>query len=260
MNPSSSRSDEGSRPCRLRAAEAARRLSAKLAELGPRLLGWAVILDSRFENSDEALRVSKLLWFGVQGDGLYVAARSTSYFADYFLFGPQDTAGEAEAKLCVPVFDSTYARTALPEADMVDENPAFRGRQDSRRHRRPSASAKPRRMRSPSSARAGVPLFASKPPSTSSTERPPRDSSVSAPLGRRRGSLRPHRERLRRPGLSEARSGRAGSPAVGIRAGASRRAGAHARFSHTFPLSPRLFARGSACASASASPRPSAST
>jgi hypothetical protein len=113
--------DESSRPCRLRAAEAARRLSAKLSELGPRLHGWAVILDSRFENPDEALRISKLLWFSVQDDGLYVAARSKSYFADYFLFGPQDPAAEPEGKLCVPVLDSTYARRALPEADMAYE-------------------------------------------------------------------------------------------------------------------------------------------
>ena len=38
--------DESSRPCRLRAAEAARCLSSKLAGLASRLHGWALLLDS----------------------------------------------------------------------------------------------------------------------------------------------------------------------------------------------------------------------
>jgi len=119
--------DESSRPCRLRVAEAARRLAMRLGELGPRLHGWAIILEAGAANADEALRLGKRLWYGIQSDSLYVSARSKAYFSDYFLFGPTGQATksesalgdelkdwEAEGRACVPVLDAIYARPALP--------------------------------------------------------------------------------------------------------------------------------------------------
>jgi hypothetical protein len=76
--------DESSRPCRLRAAEAARALSASLRGLGPRLLGWAVVLDSGSAGKEEALERARRLWYGVQGDGLYLSERAADSFAGYF--------------------------------------------------------------------------------------------------------------------------------------------------------------------------------
>jgi tetratricopeptide (TPR) repeat protein len=121
--------DESSRPCRLRAAEAARCLASKLAGLGSRLHGWAILLDSGAESDDEALRVAARMWYGVQSDGLFVSTRSKSYFVDYFLFGPKGAgtdgsrnAGEEDCG-CVAVLDAVYARPILPLADLIEEAP-----------------------------------------------------------------------------------------------------------------------------------------
>lgn len=119
--------DESSRPCRLRAAEAARSLAIRLAAIGSRLHGWALLIDAGSASADDALRVAKRLWFGIQGDGLYVSARSKAYFADYFLFGPAGQKDEAalgdelaswevEGRLSIPVLDAIYARPALVAA------------------------------------------------------------------------------------------------------------------------------------------------
>jgi hypothetical protein len=115
--------DESSRPCRLRAAEAARCLSSRLAGIGSRLHGWALFLDSGEESADEALRIASRMWYGVQADGLYVSARSKSYFANYFLFGPRGSEGEGEGG-CAAVLDAVYARAILPVADMIEEAPS----------------------------------------------------------------------------------------------------------------------------------------
>jgi hypothetical protein len=122
--------DESSRPCRLRAAEAARLLALKLSGLAPRLHGWAMILDAGASGTDESLRIVKRLWFDIDGDGLYLSAHSKSYFADYFRFGPQGEAsrGEAEGMGCLPILDAIYARPALPAFgqanELVEEAPA----------------------------------------------------------------------------------------------------------------------------------------
>jgi len=109
--------DETSRPCRLRAAEAARSLSSKISILGQRLHGWAVILDAGSKDPDDALQIVRRLWFGVSGDGFYVSTRSKSYFADYFQFGPAAAVEESdpECRSCSPVLDAIYARPALPD-------------------------------------------------------------------------------------------------------------------------------------------------
>jgi hypothetical protein len=117
--------DEDSRPCRLRAAEAARSLSSKLSGFGPRLHGWALLLDAGSGSPDEAFRAAKRLWFGIQGDGLYISARSKGYFLDYFLFGPVGAGaeGDPEGKGCIPVLDAIYARPALPISEAIEEAP-----------------------------------------------------------------------------------------------------------------------------------------
>ena len=130
--------DESSRPCRLRAAEAARRLASKLAGLGARLHGWALLLDAGAGNADEALLAATRMWYGIQSDGLYVSARSKAYFVDYFLFGPRGIAadpgrgiaadqgrgGAAESEgACVAVLDATYARPILPTVELAGEAP-----------------------------------------------------------------------------------------------------------------------------------------
>ena len=114
--------DEASRPCRLRSAEAARFLSSKISIIGPRLHGWALLLDAGAKNAEDAFQAAKRLWFGITGDGLYVSNRSKAYFEDYFLFGPAGPAGaagaavegEAEARTCIPVLDAIYARPGPP--------------------------------------------------------------------------------------------------------------------------------------------------
>jgi hypothetical protein len=111
--------DESSRPCRLRAAEAARCLSAKLAGLGSRLHGWALLLDSGAESAEEALRVAKRMWYGIQSDGLYISARSKDCFSDYFLFGPGMVGAEGEGS--ISVLDAIYARPALPAIGAMEE-------------------------------------------------------------------------------------------------------------------------------------------
>lgn len=118
--------DESSRPCRLRAAEAARCLSQKLGSLGPRLYGWAILLDAGAGTPDEALRVARQMWFGIQGDGLYVSSRSKAYFNDYFLFGPvgagrEETDRDQDSRACIPVLDAIYARATLPVSDNLDQ-------------------------------------------------------------------------------------------------------------------------------------------
>ncbi|MGA2546874.1 MAG: hypothetical protein ABSF43_10025 [Rectinemataceae bacterium] len=119
--------DESSRPCRLRAAEAARNLSLILSGIGPRLHGWALILDAGASSAEESLRVVKRLWFGIQGDGLYISARSKAYFADYFLFGSVVVSaivdGDIEGKGCIPIFDAIYARPALPASEVQELAP-----------------------------------------------------------------------------------------------------------------------------------------
>jgi hypothetical protein len=122
--------DESSRPCRLRAAEAARCLSSKLAGLASRLHGWALLLDSGAGNADEALCVAARMWYGIQSDGLYISARSKAYFADYFLFGPRGavaeplrSAGEADGG-CIAVLDVVYARLILPAVEPIEDLPS----------------------------------------------------------------------------------------------------------------------------------------
>jgi len=112
--------DEDSRPCRLRAAEAARSLSSKISSLGPRLHGWALLLEAGSKDPEEALRSARRLWFGVKGDGFYVSLRSRAYFEDYFLFGPVPV-GELDGRGCVPVLDALYARPALPGGEPTGE-------------------------------------------------------------------------------------------------------------------------------------------
>jgi tetratricopeptide (TPR) repeat protein len=122
--------DESSRPCRLRAAEAARCLSAKLAGLGSRLHGWALLLDSGAGSAEEALKVAGRMWYGIQSDGLYISARSKAYFSDYFLFGPGGAAAEgsrgaAESEGgCISVLDAIYARPTLPAVGIIEEAPS----------------------------------------------------------------------------------------------------------------------------------------
>jgi tetratricopeptide (TPR) repeat protein len=116
--------DETSRPCRLRAAEAARCLSSKLAGLGSRLHGWALLLDSGAVSAGEAYSVAKRMWYGIQSDGLYISARSKAYFADYFLFGPGGAEAKSEDGGCIPVLDAIYARPALPAIGALEEAPA----------------------------------------------------------------------------------------------------------------------------------------
>ncbi len=111
--------DENSRPCRLRAAEAARALAQKLSGIGPRLHGWSLLLDSGAADAEDSLRAVKRLWFGIQADGFYISPRSKSIFADYFLFGT--TGADAEGRGCIPVLDSVYARPALPPCGPADE-------------------------------------------------------------------------------------------------------------------------------------------
>ena len=112
--------EESSRPCRLRATEAARCLAAKLSALGARLHGWAILLDSGSRDDDEALRLSARMWYSIQSDGLYVSSRSRAYFADYFLFGPRIAQSEGDAESgSVTVLDATYAKPILPLADVA---------------------------------------------------------------------------------------------------------------------------------------------
>jgi hypothetical protein len=113
--------DEGSRPCRLRAAEAARSLSSRLSGLAPRLHGWSIFLDAGPGGPEEALRSAKRLWFGIEGDGLFISTRSLEYFRDYFRFGPSGTAGDPEAKECIPILEAIYARPALPGSGTIEE-------------------------------------------------------------------------------------------------------------------------------------------
>lgn len=106
--------DEASRPCRLRAAEAARAVSSSLRALGPRLLGWAVILDSGADGKDEALEQAKRLWFGVREDGLYVSERAAEAFAGYFETARAEAGRQAGLPVLLPVKEAAYARPALP--------------------------------------------------------------------------------------------------------------------------------------------------
>jgi tetratricopeptide (TPR) repeat protein len=116
--------DESSRPCRLRAAEAARCLSSRLAGLGSRLHGWALLLDSGAGNADEALSVAKRMWYGIQSDGMYISARSKAYFSDYFFFGPMGAGTEGEDGGCISVLDAIYARPTLPAIGIIEEAPS----------------------------------------------------------------------------------------------------------------------------------------
>jgi hypothetical protein len=111
--------DESSRPCRLRAAEAARKVAARLAPLAPRLHGWLVILDRGEASADEALRSAKGAWFGIPGDGLYATARSRDFFADFFRYGPSPAEGDP-----APVIDFLSSRPLLPEYERAYEVPA----------------------------------------------------------------------------------------------------------------------------------------
>jgi hypothetical protein len=115
--------DDTTQPCRLRAAEAARYLSSKLSSLGPRLHGWALLLDAGGQ-AEEELATAKRIWYGIQGDGLYVSSRAKGLFSDYFLFGPALTEADPEGKAAVPILDAIYARPALPTSAIVDESPA----------------------------------------------------------------------------------------------------------------------------------------
>jgi len=101
--------DEALGPCRLRAAEAARLLSARLKALAPRLHGWSVILDqSARTGREDDVRAYKRLWYGVEGDGLFLGPGAARAFAPYFALAP-DAAGP-----CIPVADAPYASPPLP--------------------------------------------------------------------------------------------------------------------------------------------------
>jgi hypothetical protein len=105
--------DESSRPCRLRAAEAARVLSSSLRGLGPRLLGWSIVLDSGASGADEALEQARRLWFGVRDDGLYLSERAAETFAGYFAVR-DESPGQGGLPVLQPVREAVYARPTLP--------------------------------------------------------------------------------------------------------------------------------------------------
>jgi tetratricopeptide (TPR) repeat protein len=109
--------DEFSRPCRLRAAEAARSLMLKLSAIAARLFGWALLLDAGASSADESLGIVKRLWFDIEVDGLYLSARSKAYFADYFSLEPN----HGEGKGVLAVQNALYARPALLAEGLVSE-------------------------------------------------------------------------------------------------------------------------------------------
>jgi hypothetical protein len=114
--------DESSRPCRLRAAEAARSLSLRLGAMAPRLHGWALLLDAGAANPEDCLLAAKRLWYGMQGDGFQVSLRSAAFFSDYFSLGTAGPEEPLEGRASLPVLDAIYARPALPLRDAIDES------------------------------------------------------------------------------------------------------------------------------------------
>jgi hypothetical protein len=108
--------DESSRPARLCAAEAARRIASALSGMGSRLHGWFVILDSGTD-PDEILGLSKRIWYGLEEDGLYASGRAREAFSAYFRMGSQaETGGDA-----IPLLEALYARPALPSGEIVED-------------------------------------------------------------------------------------------------------------------------------------------
>lgn len=106
--------DESSRPCRLRAAEAARALAESLRGLAPRLLGWAVVLDSGSSGKDEALEQAKRLWYGVQGDGLHLSERAAESFAGYFEVARPEGPRRGGIPAVLAAKEAVFARPTLP--------------------------------------------------------------------------------------------------------------------------------------------------
>lgn len=93
---------------RLRAAEAARKLSERFKQLAPQLHGYALILGAtERENPDDFLRALKASWYGVEGDGLFIEAGAAPLFGDYLAI----EGGEAVLR----VSGFRYADRALPQ-------------------------------------------------------------------------------------------------------------------------------------------------
>ncbi len=118
--------DEGIRPCRLRAAEAARFLEPRLRALSPSLHGWALLIESLPASPDEALRVLDRMWIDVPGDGLFVGGTARADFSRYYVTsrkgrpGGESPASESRrSRFCFEVLENLYSRPALPaEAEL----------------------------------------------------------------------------------------------------------------------------------------------
>lgn len=99
--------DEGEGCARLRAAEAARGLEAKLHALSPRLHGWDLLL-SEGPGAEEVQKEAARLWVGVGGDGLFISPPASALFEGYL---------GLEVGSAIPrVLTFPYASPPLPEA------------------------------------------------------------------------------------------------------------------------------------------------
>ena len=111
--------EESSRPARLCAAEAARLLASTLGALGSRLHGWFIILDSG-PAAAEIIDSSKLIWYGLEEDGVYISGRAKDVFSGYFRLGGPTSEGE-EAGNAFPLLEALYASPALPVGEAIEE-------------------------------------------------------------------------------------------------------------------------------------------
>jgi len=112
--------DEGTGCPRLRAAEAARSLGARLARLAPRLHGYALILGEGPLGSEELERELRRSWYLVRKDGLFIEEGSAGGFRGYV------ETDEGEGVLGVlafpytrPLYPETYAPPS-PDAGALD--------------------------------------------------------------------------------------------------------------------------------------------
>ena len=109
--------DDSARPCRLRAAEASRFLSARLKVLSARLHGWDLILESaaggQKSGAEELLALAERHWFRIDGDGLFLGPVILPLLAPYF----RTDTGSGGA--CRRVLAAPYATAALPAEGSV---------------------------------------------------------------------------------------------------------------------------------------------
>ena len=100
-------------PCRLRAAEASRLLVTRLKALAQSLHGWNLIVDAGFDQADEGLRSAKRLWYGIEGDGLFLSSIAAKQLAAYFNLDTRPMGG------CLRVTGAPYAGRVLPAEGSV---------------------------------------------------------------------------------------------------------------------------------------------